>query len=367
MKNIVKIALTLFASISLLASANAGELTVTGAAKATYSIITGGTSDGSNTGKGMGISNEMAFGANGELENGWTWAYNLDLDVASGGAPSQDDSSLTLSTPYGTVGIFINEGGLNVDDAASASVYARQTDLGITDGIQEGYSIDNHNNVQYHTPAGLLPFGTTFKAAYSPGSTQTAGQDIKSPANGAWDVYGNRAEAYQITTTPVEGLTIYADYYKETDGGTTTNKVVQAHENGSIAASYTTGPVKIGISRTLRAPLILSTSATETKPDATLMAADGSGNSALARLYTTNKYSIAFNATDNLSLSYEYEKSNREKIINAAEHDLKASAIQAAYTMGGMTFAVSHGKVDNAAYTANNDSQETLFAVAMAF
>jgi len=229
MKNIVKIALTLFASISLLASANAGELTVTGSAKATYSVITGGVSDGSNTGKGMGISNEMAFGAKGELENGWTWAYNLDLDVASGGTPDQDDSSLTLSTPYGTVGFFISEGGLNVDDAASASVYGRATDLGITDGIFEGYSIDNHNNIQYHTPAGLLPFGTTFKAAYSPGSTQTDGQDVKSGA-AAWDVYGNRAEAYQITTTPVEGLTIFADYYKETDAGTATNQVVQAHE-----------------------------------------------------------------------------------------------------------------------------------------
>ena len=366
MKNIVKIALTLFASISLLGSANAGELTVTGSAKATYSIITGGTNDGANTGKGLGVNNEMAFGANGELDNGWTWNYNLDLDVASGGAPDQDDSSLTLSTPYGTVGVFISEGGLNVDDAASASVYGRQSDLGIVDGIFEGYSIDNHNNLQYHTPAGLLPFGTVFKAAYSPGSTQVDGQDVKSGA-AAWDVYGNRAEAYQVTTSPIEGLNIYADYYKESDAGTTTNRVIQAHENGSIAASYTTGPVKVGISRTLRAPLILSTSATLSQPDATLMAADGSNNSALARLYTTNKYSIAFNATENLSLSYEHEKSNRELITNAAESDIKATAIQAAYTMGGMTFAVSHGKVDNVAYTANNDSEETLFAVAMAF
>ena len=366
MKNIVKIALTLFASISLLGSANAGELTVTGSAKATYSIVTEGSSDGSNSGKGLGIANEMAFGAKGELENGWTWAYNLDLDVASGGTPDQDDSSLTLSTPYGTVGIFISEGGLAVDDSASASVYARQTDLTIADGIVEGTSIDNHNNIQYHTPAGLLPFGTTFKAAYSPSSTQDDGQDIKSPA-GTWDIYGSRAQAYQLITSPVEGLTVYADYYTETDAGLAGNPVVQQMESGSIAASYTAGPVKVGISRTLRAPLIIGTSAANSLPDATLMAAAGSGNTALARLYTTNKYSIGFNASENLSLSYEYEKSNRELIINGTENDIKASAIQAAYTMGGMTFAVSHGKVDNASYTANNDSQETLFAVAMAF
>lgn len=325
MKNIVKIALTLFASISLLGSANAGELTVTGSAKATYSIVTGGTSDGSVSGKGLGISNEMAFGAKGELENGWTWAYNLDLDVAAGGAPEQDDSSLTLSTPYGTVGIFISEGALDVDNSASASVYSRQTDLTITDGIQEGASIEQHNNIQYHTPAGLLPFGTTFKAAYSPSSTQDDGVDLKSPA-GTWDVYGNRAHAYQLITSPVEGLTIYADYYKESDAGTTTTPVVQELEMGSLAASYTTGPVKVGISRTLRMPVIIATSATATAPSTTFMVA-ASGNADLARQYTTNKYSVAFNATENLSLSYEHEKSNRELIVNAAEFDIKASAI----------------------------------------
>ena len=84
-------------------------------------------------------------------------------------------------------------------------------------------------------------------------------------------------------------------------------------------------------------------------------------------MYETTKYSIAFNATDNLSLSYEREESNREKIINAAEHDLKVQAIQAAYTMGGMTFAISQSKLDNVGYTQNNDSEQTLFAVAMAF
>ena len=366
MKNIVKIALTLFASISLLASANAGELTVTGSAKATYSHTTGGTLNGTNSGKGIGISNEMAFGAKGELDNGWTWQYNLDLDVGSGGTPDQDDSSLTLSTPYGTFGIFVSEGGLAVDDSASASVYARGTDLGNDSGIVEGIGIDSHNNVQYHTPAGLLPFGTTFKAAYSPSSTQADGQDVKSGA-GAWDIYGNRAEQYQLVTSPIEGLTIYADYYKESGAGTTTKPVVQALESGSIAASYKTGPVKIGISRTLRAPLIIGTSATDSTPDAANSTATVGTNSALARLYETTKYSIAFNATDNLSLSYEHEESNREKIINAAEHDLKVQAIQAAYTMGGMTFAISQSKLDNVGYTQNNDSEQTLFAVAMAF
>ena len=45
----------MFSSISLFASANAGELTVSGTAKATYNIQSGKT----NAGKGLGITNEL--------------------------------------------------------------------------------------------------------------------------------------------------------------------------------------------------------------------------------------------------------------------------------------------------------------------
>ena len=43
MKNMIKVILGLLASISLISSAYAGELSVTGTAKATYSVISGGS------------------------------------------------------------------------------------------------------------------------------------------------------------------------------------------------------------------------------------------------------------------------------------------------------------------------------------
>ena len=379
MKNMIKVILGLLASISLISSAYAGELSVTGTAKATYSIISGGSSDGSNTGKGLGVANEIDFGASGELENGWTWNYQVQFDPGTAtGSPGyevqNDDSQLTLTMGnFGTVGFFVSEGGLNVDDSASASVYGRATDLGITDGIKEGQGIDGANNIQYHTPAGLLPFGTTVKLAYAP----SKGDGVSSANSnaGAYSLYGNRIHQYQITTKPVENLTIFADYYRESDAGSAAAVVVQENESGSIAASYVIDRFKLGLSRTLNAPLILggaSGTAAATATAITNSSASGitdatGGNAAGARLYKTNKYSIAYNATENLSLSYELEKSNRELITNAAEYDLKASAIQAAYTMGGMTIAISHAQVDNASYKNNNDSTETLLGVTMAF
>jgi hypothetical protein len=355
-------------TISLVSSATAGELSVTGTAKATYSHISGGASNGSNNGKGLGVANELDFSAKGELDNGWTWNYQVQLDPGNRSGSNNedvqnDDSQLTLSTNFGTVGVFISEGGLNVDDAASASVYGRATDLGITDGIVEGAAVDGSNSLQYHTPAGLLPFGSTFKVAYVPNKGNNDGASANA-SGGAYSLFGNTAHQYQITTKPIEGLTVYADYYVESGAGRSDRLVVQQMESGSVAASYVTGPIKIGVSKTLNAPLILSGSATTTEISGN---SSTTFNSAAARLYTTNKYSIAFNATENLSVSYEHEKSNRELIANATENDLKAKAIQAAYTMGGMTVALSHATVDNASYTANNDSTETLIAVSMAF
>ena len=371
MKNMIKVILGLLASISLISSAYAGELSVTGTAKATYSVISGGSSDGSNTGKGLGVANEIDFGAKGELDNGWTWNYQVQFDPGTAtGSPGyevqNDDSQLTLTMGnFGTVGFFVSEGGLNVDDSASASVYGRATDLGITDGIKEGQGIDGSNSIQYHTPAGLLPFDTSVKLAYAP--SKGDGVSSANSGAGAYSLYGNRIHQYQVTTKPVEGLTIFADYYRESDAGSAAAIVVQENESGSIAASYVTGPFKLGLSRTLNAPLILGAAAGTTLISNASVADATGGNAAAARLYKTNKYSIAFNAAENLSLSYELEKSNRELITNAAEYDLKASAIQAAYTMGGMTIAISHAQVDNASYTNNNDSTETLLGVTMAF
>ena len=163
MKNIIKSLIVMFSSISLFASANAGELSVSGTAKATYNIQSGKT----NVDNGLGITNELNFTASGETDNGYTWSYSMELDpnaVATDNAGAQnDDTKLTLSTPMGTVGVFVSEGGLDVEDAASQSVYARPTDIGDPSATSDNYTIDSYNNIQYHTPADLLPFGATLK------------------------------------------------------------------------------------------------------------------------------------------------------------------------------------------------------------
>ena len=109
MKNVIKSAVVLFTALSF-SFANAGELSVTGSAKASYVII----SSDSSTGKqeqpnSLGVANEFTLSAGGEMDNGMTFGYNIDID----GDTTQDDGSLFLDTgSMGKIMISISEGGL---------------------------------------------------------------------------------------------------------------------------------------------------------------------------------------------------------------------------------------------------------------
>ena len=91
MKTIMKTLLVSIASLSLMLSVNAGELSVSGTAKATLHSASGVTAD-----QGFGVTNELNFTASGEMDNGFTWSYSMELDPASGGAANNDDTSIVI-------------------------------------------------------------------------------------------------------------------------------------------------------------------------------------------------------------------------------------------------------------------------------
>ena len=353
----------MLSSVSLFASANAGDLNVSGTAKATYNILSGKT----NVGKGLGITNELNFTASGELDNGYTWSYSMELDpngvsagttAAAQSGAENDDTKLTLTTPYGTVGVFISEGGLDVEDAASQSVYARPTDAGDPSATVDNYTIDSYNNVQYHTPADLLPFGITAKVAYAPDLSDVApgasGNNGGAVSSKASDFVGENATEVQVKATPIDGLTVGASYFDFSEQGVA--KKDQEAESGAYYATFATGPVSVGFSQAYRAELL---------EDASIIASDKTTNIAY---YDQVNYSIAFAASDDLSVSYEQEKSEAVKQDNdQTSVEQKSTAVQIAYTMGGMTLALSHASHDNVGYVTGENQDQTLLAVTMAF
>ena len=145
------------ASLSLMFSVNAGEVGVSGTAKATYHITHGEQSD--NT---IGITNELNFTASGEMDNGYAWSYSmaLDPDSAAAGQANNDDTSITVTmNDLGTAKICVSTCGNSKEYAFDQSAYTSMTDTGLSEGIVYPISASSYSSLQYHTPE--LPFGTT--------------------------------------------------------------------------------------------------------------------------------------------------------------------------------------------------------------
>jgi hypothetical protein len=92
MKTIMKTLFVSIASLSMMFSVNAGELGVSGTAKATYHMLSGGNAD--NT---IGVTNELNFTASGEMDNGYAWTYSMELDPSTAGTASS-----TTTPPSGS-------------------------------------------------------------------------------------------------------------------------------------------------------------------------------------------------------------------------------------------------------------------------
>ena len=340
--------------------AKAGELSVTGSAKASYAITSSdGTAAGSNAAKGLGIENEFTLGASGELDNGFTWSYAVDIDAVESSA-TNDDAKLTLTTPMGTIGMFLGEGGLGVDNAGSQSVISRPSDTSYNEAMTDTYDIDGYDNIQYHTPADMLPFGITAKIGYAPSGLASAANDFTATGTinnrlattdtasaGGIVLHpgGSSVSHYQVKAAPIDGLSIGADYV-EFSG--VLGSTEQAPESGSYFATYAFGPAVIGFSETfLAAPMNAITAQVETVEN--------------------SKFSIGINVNDNLSVSYEEEESQPKLNTEATVYTMTSTGIQAAYTMGGMTLGVAMNDHENAGYTQNKDVKDTVFTVEMAF
>tara|TARA_B100001248_G_C27384112_1_gene458680 strand:- start:554 stop:1627 length:1074 start_codon:yes stop_codon:yes gene_type:complete len=340
--------------------AKAGELSVTGSAKASYAITSSdGTAASNDSAKGLGIENEFTLGASGELDNGYTWSYAVDIDAVESSA-TNDDAKLTLTTPMGTIGMFLGEGGLGVDNAGSQSVVARPSDTSYNEAMTDTYDIDGYDNIQYHTPADMLPFGITAKIGYAPSGLASAANDFTATGTinnrlattdtasaGGIVLHpgGSSVSHYQVKAAPIDGLSIGADYV-EFSG--VLGSTEQAPESGSYFATYAFGPAVIGFSETfLAAPMNAITAQVETVEN--------------------SKFSIGINVNDNLSVSYEEEESQPKLNTEATVYTMTSTGIQAAYTMGGMTLGVAMNDHENAGYTDNKDVKDTVFTVEMAF
>ncbi len=345
MKTLKKLAFSILASAFVFANANAGELAVSGSAKATYTILSvDGSPTDQSAGKGMGMANEFSLTASGELDNGYTWAMNIDID----GDTTQDDGSITLGMGgLGSVKWNISDGGIAKNFSSMQSVYGASVDNGnsgsvaATGGYTDSGDTGTMNTIRYTTPSGL-PLDISASVQYAPSTG--ANSAASSNAGGTLDAGAEDAMEYAISMTPMEGLEIGASYYDPDDPS-----AAQSEEGGAYYGTYDIGSFSVGLGKSFKSTSLATNTTNE------------------AEAYDNTMMSVAFNVNDALSISYEDIESSKEFETSSSDVDMDVSSIQAAYTVAGATFSVSTEEYDNFQYTTGNKLKETNFAMSIAF
>ena len=363
MNNIKKIGLTALAgSLVTLGSAQAGEMSVSGAINTTLKFGKGG----GNTSRTIGSDRDVTFSGGGELDNGTTFSVStvtLDSLAISG-------STTTITTPsLGSFSLGISNGSASyLYEEEVPQAYEQVSDAKQTMANQVGDYMDN-NHVTYTSPTfELMGASITGHLGYSPQalddgtSTGDGGQATYTPSIGKGTEAG--------ITIAYEGLKIgvYGTERERTVPYTVTGTGNYEHDefNGVWYAKYSMGPVSIGYSESyMDAGRSGTTITTNTKKT----------ERTHAGIFTGEQMSIAFNVNDNMSISYTtsdetYDTQDHVATAVTTDDDVTETidAIQIAYSMGGMSIKAYNMEVTNPDQDDNAaDQSVTEIALGFAF
>ena len=326
MINIKKIGLTALAGSLVAVSAFAGELSVSGGAKMSYTADTG-NEDVQDDGQRFGLQKSITFSGSGELDNGHT--VSLAHNVAAGAGLS----SSILTYDMGDLGT------LKYLDTSGTLGMAAIDDLTPTadEEIWNGLNTDAATN---ETPVGRVSMGGTgFNYTYSAidGVKVDVGYSPKTAAgvddgtnSGTGALRSSSSIAVQYTG--IEGANLFVGTGEA--GAATTDSDVDVY-----GFTYALGPITVGAQRT--------------EIDYTAASED----------LETDMFGISFAVNDNLSISYGQSETSKEG--STVEQELSGFSI--GYSMGGMTVKAHQNKGEKLANTAANESEHTEIAISFAF
>ena len=309
MTNLKKLGLTALAGSLVATSAFAGEMSVNGTAKVSY---TSGDTLATTTNP-WSHSQGITFSGGGELDNGMNVSVTLVTDTGS-----STFSSSNLVLDMGDAGKFavskeMSSGhGYNAyqDKMPTAGEEVWDDMAGEASGR---VGMEDSNTISY----GNSLADANVSIAYNKDSS-TSGSD----------------KSIGIDYSPVDGLMVFAARADISAGTNATDK------HTTFGATYSVGGATVGLQRTS-----LGKAAASTDQDRTHVAA-------------------SFAVNESLSVSYgmstvEFEASGKV--------DQEDSGFAASYTMGSMSFSASSNKSDNASGTSGNDDTHKEISVAFAF
>ena len=335
MNNLKKVGLSALAGSMVLTSAQAFEPSVSVESQVVYSSAQGNeNASEAKNGKGIGVDNDIAFSGSGELDNGFTVSVSHVLNTND----TVTNSSSQLAVGIGSFGtIQINAHGGNATNAIDdilPKAYEEPWDgtVGTSEFNNFGSELQN-GSITYKLPA-IEMMGASISAAvdYDPNA------NVDAPSPGGVGTDGASGEGFTVKIAHESGLTI--------GGGATKvgNTDARTGESGGTGyVKYSNGPLTVAYQ--------------EFYHNAASEAADSDGDG----------YAVAYSAGDmTFSYSVQTEQTNARGVTAALEEE-EMSAIQAAYSMGGMTLAASLYESENVEGVAAVKYEETELSVSFAF
>ena len=312
-----KIGLTALAASLVSFSANAGEMTVSGAASMNVSGYSAGANG--NNPKTFTMGDQFTVSGGGELDNGMNVSMSIQMD-----GQIMDDHSVTVSSEgMGTLTLAGHGGSsatTSIDGSVAGDIWdgfdgAAAVAVGVT-GVALKDSGPGNNSVFYTLPSimdGLSVFASLNPQESAVNETETG---------------------YGVTYTGIEGLT--ASYATtDVESGTTAT----SGDHTAMKLSYAYGPVTVGYSK--------SDHDTGTDSSDTELSA----------------VSIAYTVSDELSVSYGTE----ELSVGGTTVDAEYSALVVAYTSGGMTLTGKMENADNVDNSNNANADQEFWGLTAAF
>jgi len=336
-------------SLAAISAANAGDLTVTGGADLTWVSLTNQV-----TGNPIGMGSNYSLKGSGELDNGWTFDYT----VANTNANAYSSSAIALS--MGGLGkLNFNSGdsgnGIQAYDDKMPTAWEEAWGAGLGTGVMLVDGVGPSMNIQYTLPKFA---GLEVAVAWAPkvGITDTADK------TGSGDSANGTGAGYDMTinfnpdtgTEILSGLNIFAGahYTDHYDG----HSVEQDAYEGVTGITFDMGPVSFG----------MQTSANYTGEESSTTAYN---------TYKNHAYGIAFNISDDLSMSYGKMESRQAGYNNSDAQTysdartITVQSFQVAYTVGGASVRVAEVTADNTYHgtTTGADVEATIISLGLAF
>jgi outer membrane protein OmpU len=323
MNNFKKIGLTALAASLVSVSANAGSLTISGAASMNVGGYSGEGHDGGAT---FSMGNQVTMSGSGELDNGMTVSISYQLD--DGASPVQgpfDDHSVTVSSDaMGSLTLHGHGGGSatsGMDATAAGNVWDTfdgATGGSGTVGVGHSNSAPGNNSLNYTMPT--IMDGVAVALSYKP---QQSGNSIDS------------GMGYAVTYTGMEGLTLV---YSSTDIVGTTGDL--SGDQTAWKASYAYGPVTATI--------------TQSEFDVTTTTSD----------QDVSSMAVSYTISDEMSVTYGTETIES---TSSGHIDAEYDVIKGSYTSGGMTVAVQRKTADNIDHSSNANADLEYWGLGLAF